>query len=130
MTLPRETLDEIKRLHAEATPGPWEWDDDHRDANDKPLPGREHETVNHVSTYEHGHITEFCEPKNGRLIAFVRNNLPALIEAAERTEKLEAALLRALECLDDENTEGEDYTQWEDALGDKWPYKNTEEVKF
>jgi len=77
-------LEKLKRLDAEATPGPWR------------IPGKE---IKHDSIYQWGHIVhgdrtlfQYNDNFDGSfdkpLVCLLRNNVPALIELVEAAEGL------------------------------------------
>lgn len=83
----REQIEELKRLEAEATPGPWwtdgngPWKIHHGDACDR--------VVTCTPSPDVGTGT-----KNAALIAALRNAAPALLRAAERVRELEDFILK------------------------------------
>ena len=84
-------LDKLKALDAEATPGPWDWNND----------ATESEYFEQVVLRNGLRICE-VNGDNARLILFLRNNTQAIIELVEAAEKIE--YLGTLERVDNVQT--------------------------
>jgi hypothetical protein len=83
-----EQISELRRLMAEATPGPWE-SAARKDDRAVALVRQYHRTIATVGDGGAGRMTALA---NGLLIASAVNSLPALLAAAEREAKLRELL--------------------------------------
>lgn len=72
----RETLARLRALHANATPGPWHWDSDAEDDSGLVYGQAEQIATTHGSGESHA-------VNDARLIAAMRNALPALLDALD-----------------------------------------------
>lgn len=102
---PEELADEIERLADGVTPGPWAVEPEAIVTRDPVEIGYERRMIADLRYFTIPHVDD-----NAALIVALRNNLPAILSALRRVEKLEAALTIISKAGPPYQSTGEAYT--------------------
>jgi hypothetical protein len=107
-------LDELERLEREATAGPWQPDNEHRNVL-RDVEGYSLLTTDRPSYGTQSEFGAFTQDEDAAFIAALRNAAPALIARARRADELEAELQAVKDSLTATNS-----PENPDSSADQW----------